>query len=520
MLRNGQGQQAVPVALHVPGAQVDLAASAAQAATSAAVTKSDAPNVTITPKPATPTDTGGVSHKRFPDKPTLTILSNPQDGHSAGDIAINLPGALVDKINDPSNAEGVGMKAATAQVGAMDVANQIGAILCTARQIILNGVGFVTELTSLQIREPTWTLPEMAKAMSDHLSWALAWAAAMTLSPEDAITLAFVSIEITVKTVAFEPWRVPMQEPVKVLPPIAIYPPPPGNATDFPLDLFAPVYSKFCEDVGKNSNNTTSIVNWKGDKHPSLRSRLLRFMLRDGASDNDKYKDYKFTLGRYIRNGATQKRQTTSENAFQQLSSQDLCKRGDDKKAIASTGILDALSPRIEVTCRDSKSPFSAPKYDSGASGATSVESAIKSWCSQHSLTQLARDVPNIYGRSYTEGFKKCDPGSDRTHGSTSLLGSMEYSLEASGRTQEGNPPWEQKADLDLGEEIHADDFEKAIDAVCQNGAAMIKVDKYGGSSYQYPPKGQLPFYYHPKSGYNIVLHFVPSALDDPTVTA
>jgi hypothetical protein len=63
MLRKGDNQPAVPGVLHVPAAQMAPAASAARAATIAAITKSGAPIVTLTPKPAAPTVTGSVSYK-------------------------------------------------------------------------------------------------------------------------------------------------------------------------------------------------------------------------------------------------------------------------------------------------------------------------------------------------------------------------------------------------------------------------------------------------------------------------
>lgn len=48
----------VPLALHIPASQMDPAVSAAQASTIAAITKTDAPYITITPKPDAPSATG------------------------------------------------------------------------------------------------------------------------------------------------------------------------------------------------------------------------------------------------------------------------------------------------------------------------------------------------------------------------------------------------------------------------------------------------------------------------------
>jgi hypothetical protein len=54
------GNQGVPVALHIPSAQLDPAASAASAATIAAVTGSGVPFITIVPSAKTPSLTGYV----------------------------------------------------------------------------------------------------------------------------------------------------------------------------------------------------------------------------------------------------------------------------------------------------------------------------------------------------------------------------------------------------------------------------------------------------------------------------
>jgi hypothetical protein len=398
--------------------------------------------------------------------------------------------------------------------------------------------------------------------------------------------------QYAVKTIALEAWKVPLQMAVKV--PLGICPPPPENATEFPLDLFAPVYSKFCNETNKNKDNTTSMVNWKGDKHPSLKSRLLRFTSRDDASDDAKYKDYKFTLGRFTPDGPTRTCSIACSKAYEQLSDQDACKRGDDKKSIANTGVLDAgcalysfnievPKPRIEIKCADSKGPFSAPKYNSAASGGPSVESAIKGWCTEHGLTQIKSnspqnepygrwpitqlDVPNrssfwsrarLHGNNelgiilfdecisaYTEGFKQCEPDSERTHGFTALLGSMEYSLEVNGWTQEGNPPWNQKTSFppsedsrrpngdpygpDCGrtydgreaakaDEIHRNDFEQALEAFCRNGQEL-KEDKKSEYMFKYPPDGQPPFYASDKSAMDVTFRLgaqpAPDVYDD-----
>jgi hypothetical protein len=296
-----------------------------------------------------------------------------------------------------------------------------------------------------------------------------------------------------VKTVTFKPWVVPFanQSPIQV--PIGLCPP--NNATDFPLDQFKSVYSKFCSETDSSTESTTWVVNAKGEQ-VGPKSRLHRFASRDETADTEKYKDYRFTLGRTIRGGEKQTCSTTCALAYQKLSRQDICKRGDDQKSIAAIGFIDAgcaaYSFNIEVPeppkppeikakikCGDPKDYFSAPKYDSGADGATSVESTIKGWCSMHDQSYLSGSDQR-YGRwditqlgvakrssfwprarveyenekgvvvkeqciaTYTDALKECDANSDRTHGFSALVGSMTYSLELSGFVQEGNPPWDE----------------------------------------------------------------------------
>jgi hypothetical protein len=632
-----------------------------------------------------------------PNKPTQTVLSDTQDGHSPGDVAIYLSDSLAEQANKmiqenqqcdtdagTINMSGKAVKAGNDQPGpATGLQARIKAIVCVTRYLIRNGSPgmALAELASLDMKPSTWSSPDLAQAMNEIIEFATDQANNLMLSVEGAVTLAFgafylayvsitnniplgrvnwisghdlqgkiegsslptlVSMSPTmsitaissatssgilecsasctmvgrikdcntwcptptgdeqytrpsvyaVKTVAFEPWVVMDQVPVEV--PIGICPPPPENATEFPLDLFAPVYSKFCQDVDETKDNTTSVLNWKGEKHPSLKSRLLRLISRDEASDDEKYKDYKFSLGRFVRDTSMESCSISCSNAYEQLSAQDACKRGDDKKSIANTGILDAgcalysfnievPKPRIEIKCSDSKGPFSAPKYDSAASGGPSVESAIKGWCTEHGLTQIKSnspqnepygrwpitqlDVPNrssfwratrLHGNNelgiilfdeclsaFAEGFKQCEPDSERSHGFTALLGSMEYSLEVNGWTQEGNPPWDQETSFppsedsrrpngdpygpDCGrtydgreaakaDEIHRNDFEQALEAFCRNGQEL-KEDKKSEHMFKYPPDGQPPFYASDKSAMDVTLRLgaqpAPDVYDD-----
>ena len=371
-----------------------------------------------------------------------------------------------------------------------------------------------------------------------------------------------------IQTIAVDPWIVPEQVPFelpRVPLPVAICPPPPGNATDFPADHFKSVYTKFCKELEANNGNAATTVNWKGDRHPSLKSRLLRFLPRDDASDDAKYKHHKFMLARYVRDGSNPACSVTCEVAFERFSSQNLCLRGDGNKEMASTGILDtgcALysfgievpQVKTEVTCRDPKGAYTAPKYDKSAtSGAIGIESAIKTWCAEYGLTQLTKGKTAPYGRwlisqinvpnrisfwpraqvernnnigiilydecvtAFTEGLNTCEPDSDITHGFTTLCGSLEYSIDVSGWTQEGNPPWDQKVSFPPadnmprkggtpfasecypanlpGEKVNEYDFEKAIDAFCPDGADLDAAEHDWENMFEYPPQSEPAFY-------------------------
>jgi hypothetical protein len=305
--------------------------------------------------------------------------------------------------------------------------------------------------------------------------------------------------QYAVKTVAFVPWTVPIRVPIS-LPtqvPEGSSPASPRHASDFPLDLFGTVYAKFCEQAEKATQSMNWIVNAQGDQI-GHKVRRNRFGLRDGSADAEKYKDYRFTLTRTIRDGEKRSCSRTCACTFGLLSLSDMCKRDDGKKAIASTGSLDvdcaeytssievpeppkSQKPddiKAEITCADSKSLHSAPKYDSGANGASGVESAITQWCADKNEFYLNENPGSdvVYGRwditqlgvpkrssfwprarlhssnkggvtvkeqciaAFTDALKKCNPDSDRTHGFSARVGTTEYSLELSGMTQEGNP--------------------------------------------------------------------------------
>lgn len=525
-----------------------------------------------------------------PDKPTETILTTPQDGHIVGDVSIQVSDDLANRLTEminrsqqcpASKARRRSSNANRSTLTTREVSDQIAAMICAAKSLVINAAmgGPFAELSLIKGQQPAWLSADLAQAMGDIASFAVAQSGFLQLNNIDAATLGYVSfylafmviknktplgrvnwiaasefdgvvtaspthgVTITptnaisasstssmlecsasctmvgqiracntrcptptdddafvmptkyaVKTVVFEPWVVPLQIPVIV--PIGLCPPPPGNATDFPLEAFGKVYSNFCANNDKSPKTAIWVVDAKGEP-VNAKSRLLRYMTRDDASSDDKYKDYRFTLAKVVREGEDDSCATTCEKAFEQLSIADLCKRGDDKKAIAETGFLDAgcaaysfnievpkppgLKP--EIKCGDSKGHYSAPKNDGEAIGGIGVENAVKKWCAESNdfylnhekgsdqkygrwdITQL--DVPkrsSFWARAtvrdvdengiikeeqcmkaFTDGLSQCESDSGRTHGFSAVVGTTTYSLELSGSTNENSPPWDQR---------------------------------------------------------------------------
>jgi hypothetical protein len=91
-----------------------------------------------------------------------------QEGHSPGDIAIYLSDDLAGRINemigrsqkcDAEQGLIPAVKAATVQ----DISEQIGAMICAAKALVLNaspGAPFA-DLTSLQAKQPAWSSPDL-----------------------------------------------------------------------------------------------------------------------------------------------------------------------------------------------------------------------------------------------------------------------------------------------------------------------------------------------------------------------
>ncbi|KAH7063892.1 hypothetical protein BKA63DRAFT_428648 [Paraphoma chrysanthemicola] len=529
---------------------MDPAASAAGASTLAVITKTDAPFLTITPKPDAPLATGA-------DKPTQTTLSSEQDGHSPGDLAIYLSDDLAGRINemivrsqqcDVGNGLTLGVKAVSAQ----DISEQISGIICAAKALVLNAFpgGPFADLAAIQAKQPAWSAPELVDALFAVVSFAIAQARYLKMTASDATTIAYISFYLAFinirnkvplgKTVAFEPWHVPHQAPFQLenKNPIGVCPPPPGNETDFPLDMFAPVYTKFCEQADKSKDTTMWTVGPDGGHVPAKRS-LFRFPSR--RADTSQYKDYKFTL-------ASVKREdkkdclTSCANAYRQLSLQDMCKRGNEKTAIANTGFLDAgcaaysfsiEMPQvlIDVVCvRPISTVMAAPKFDKSANGAVSIESAARQWCGDRDGQNVdwnegtkvfeqrwgmsIDDAPdrgefklranlqpnNAVGKivksqciqAFTDGLNACEISSDTTHGFVARLGSIEYTLDVSGELPRSA---DCSRGADPGRKIDDSDMQKALDAFCVDTRDIKPFGKNWEGTFYYPPSGQPAFY-------------------------
>lgn len=363
-----------------------------------------------------------------------------------------------------------------------------------------------------------------------------------------------------VRTVTVEPWVVPVQVPMQE--PVAMCLP--GNDTDFPTDLFTQTYSEFCKQADETKDGITWIVNTQGEQ---IQPKSRRVQPRDESSAGQ-YDEYSFVLGWRLQDDEVECSRSCGD-AFKDLASSDSCKRGSTKSNMAASGgitigcgtysfTIESKPKPVESSIKCRNHPLSAPKHDSNANGATSIESAARNWCQDNDghminrtpgtdnifwrwgITQL--DVPNrssfwlranVNGvnkegkfvkdeciAAITDGLSKCDSNSDISHGFTASVGSMDYSVDLSGVTQDGNPPWAEKPafpapefvpgkDLggfahspacyapedSVGRKLSEGDLASAVDAFCVDGADIKGFGKYWDAMVQYPPKGQPQFY-------------------------
>lgn len=208
---------------------------------------------------------------------------------------------------------------------------------------------------------------------------------------------------------------------------------------------------------------------------------------------------------------------------------------------------------QAKIACRNH--PLSAPRNKKDSSGGPNVEDAIESWCKEHdgkdvndegfygrwgitrqgvpgrssfflraSRTCKSADKFNRWEckRALEDGLSKCDTGSE-THGLASSVSCLDYSIDLSGVTYDGMPPWAEKVEdrrfpppedaekkngggrgntpictSGRGERPLTDgDLNRAIDAFCQDGKKIMGFGKYSEGFIDYPPKTEPQFYPH-----------------------
>jgi hypothetical protein len=113
------------------------------------------------------------------------------------------------------------------------------------------------------------------------------------------------------------------------------------------------------------------------------------------------------------------------------------------------------------------------------------------------------------------KGMEHCDPGNGYSHGLAGSVGCLDYSIDLSGSTKEGNPPWAEQHAFPTPEDLPGHsvkpdcaasrywsdrpltdfDLERAIDAYCVDGKEIKGAGKYGENDFHFPPKGQPQFY-------------------------
>ncbi|KAH5469686.1 hypothetical protein HBI22_195710 [Parastagonospora nodorum] len=198
--------QGIPVALHIPSAQLDLAVSVAATATIAVITASGTPFVTVTPRTPTASSVGA-------DKPTETILSRPKDGHKPGDFAIHLSADLARRLSEmidrsqqcPAGDSKPGMKVAQSNgVSMKALVDDTGAIKCAAEAIILNSFpgGPFSDLGSVTGEQPGWSSSDMIEVASSVSTFATSLVKSFGGNAAGATTLAFAAVYIAYVQIA------------------------------------------------------------------------------------------------------------------------------------------------------------------------------------------------------------------------------------------------------------------------------------------------------------------------------
>jgi hypothetical protein len=115
------------------------------------------------------------------DAPRQTTLTESKDGHSAGDVALFLSADLAARLNSMINiskqcAAGVEFSGSNKRrVRSRDVEDQLGEVVCAAREIVLNAgpSGPFGELGLLLGQEPIWTDADVQQAMFGVINMAV-----------------------------------------------------------------------------------------------------------------------------------------------------------------------------------------------------------------------------------------------------------------------------------------------------------------------------------------------------------
>jgi hypothetical protein len=335
----------------------------------------------------------------------------------------------------------------------------------------------------------------------------------------------------------------------------------PNEDTKYPIDAFNTTYTQFCENVDGSTEDVTWMVDSKGEQTQFNRRNFWR------RENPDEYRDYKFALWWRPKTGENATECAVQcHDAFKALNDNDSCKVGDDKKFLAGSGAIDigcntysfTVHHQIQSTTKCLSHLLDAPKKDRAASGETSVESAIQTWCSDNDNHQFTSNTisGNVYWRwgitqldvpdrrsfwlranpngnnqqasfvkdeciaALTEGLSKCDPDSDTSHGLTASTGTIDYSLDLSGVTIGDSPPcyeypsfpapeqltakgskkpqtpkcWDANR-YATGSKVFPDNLEQAIDAWCIDDAEIKGFSHNSDQGQVFPPEGQPGFY-------------------------
>ena len=387
--------------------------------------------------------------------------------------------------------------------------------------------------------------------------------ACSTECPTGTDTAVDMPTDYVIKTATIKPWTIPYhrQKPLQNSEPGVC---PPGNDTDFPTELFAHTYGGFCTQNDKDWKDLSWVVSADGQQI------AVGFKPKPDSGIDEKFSGYQFNLlwkpkASSTVSGCPMK----CADAYKALADSESCKRGTEKKNMAASGGIDIgcgqysysikapiKAPEATTKCRGH--PLSAPKRKDKADGATDVQDAIETWCTNNKdrtskkspsgtdkevyqrfpITQL--DVPNRSSfwlrasinddtseakfdpdackSALMNSLDNCDSNDDQTHGFTATVGSVNYELDLSGVTRDDSPPWNEKATFpppefatpangysmgpncynakqEDGRKLSDEDLNNAIAAFCVDGAEIKGYGQYWKNMFIYPPANQPQFY-------------------------